>query len=260
MSVSATDAVDTQHSRKSLRVRGIRAETPPPLTDLKKSRKNDANTEPSPPKQQDKPCSNQDTIASKPQLDDEVAVISQDDDVQVSGEFLDSPVNGEIPPSDETQETAGSVFGTTDVLEVCEAPENRTRKSLTFCSEEDQLDVDDDVRPIEPDVNDDVRPNQPDVKDDVRPEVDDDVISNVDVGESRDDASVIGPVLVDQAILCGLLDRAVMVTSKATVSELEWLYSQLTQLVYKHRMELEKSGLVRDMDECIQRFELQKKK
>ena len=77
-----------------------------------------------------------------------------------------------------------------------------------------------------------------------------DDVSEIDECEMAD----VQTVQVDQATLHAFLDRAVNATSKATVTTLEGLYSQLSQSIYRHRMELEKSGLIRDMDDCICQF------
>jgi hypothetical protein len=196
-------ANDSQQSRKSLRVRGIRAETPPPLSDMKKSRQYDYMSDISPQKQSDRACSSQDLMS----YEQETISSEENDDTRNSSD------------QEELESNEESLCQYRDVLEACETPDAMISKRTN------RLRV----------IN-------------VKP-------TSIDTSEMEECQTVdVQTVQVDQTALQKLLTMAVNATSKATVAELEGLYSQLSKSIYSHRMELEKSSLLQDMNDCIQRY------
>ncbi|XP_030577511.1 ATPase family AAA domain-containing protein 2B isoform X2 [Archocentrus centrarchus] len=63
------------------------------------------------------------------------------------------------------------------------------------------------------------------------------------------------PVVVDHQRLLALLDMAVKKSEGYRVEQLERLYSVLSQCIYKHRREYDKTQLLEEMEERIQHFD-----
>ncbi|CAI5683276.1 ATPase family AAA domain-containing protein 2B isoform X1 [Oreochromis niloticus] len=63
------------------------------------------------------------------------------------------------------------------------------------------------------------------------------------------------PVVIDHQRLLALLDMVVKKSEGYSVEQLERLYSLLSQCIYKHRREYDKTQLLEEMEERIQRFD-----
>nr|XP_015803654.2 ATPase family AAA domain-containing protein 2B [Nothobranchius furzeri] len=63
------------------------------------------------------------------------------------------------------------------------------------------------------------------------------------------------PVVIDNERLLALLDMAVKKSEGHTVEQLERLYCLLSQSIYQHRREYDKTRLLEEMEERIQRFD-----
>lgn len=63
------------------------------------------------------------------------------------------------------------------------------------------------------------------------------------------------PVVVDHQRLSALLDTVVMKSEGYSVEQLERLYSLLSQCIYQHRREYDKTQLLEEMEERTQHFD-----
>ena len=205
-------------ARKSLRVRGIKAETPPPLSNLKKARRNDSSYESTPVK----PNQTLDEEDDKTDANEDDTIIIEDvTDVSISEEMQLSPAVDDKPES---------AISPTSV-EQCECSDSHETRKVSFREERTpESDRETHGNEAEPIATDELHHQSPD-------------------GNC---------VLADKAVFSELLERVVAVTCRATVSELEGIYSRLSQLIYLRRLELDKSVLVSDMVECIRRLELER--